>query len=180
MLVGQVRSVDLGERTFTMVTQPRRRRPPGQVVVAINSDTEMTRHQMVSMDRLAVGDRVRVHGDRPAPATPIVYAEGTVSETVPLVVTISERVRLTVEQGARVQMVRLTELRLEDMFAGMEVQATAWRGEEPLVAKEVQSHEVLPEGPSGGASGPPPAGADQLEGDASGQSEEPLVEASEP
>jgi len=76
--------------------------------------------------------------------------------------------------------VRVTELRLEDMFPGMEVQAMAWRGEEPLVAKEVQSHEVPSEGRSGGASATPPAGDDHVEGGASEQSVEPLVEASEP
>jgi hypothetical protein len=177
MLVGHVRSVNIEERTFTMVTRPRRRRPPGQVVVAINSDTEMTRNQMVSMDRLGVGDRVRVHGEQGAP---VVYAEGTVAETVPLVVTVSEKVKLIVEQGARLQAVRLTTLRLEDMFPGMEVQAMAWRGEGPLVAKEVQSHEVLAEGPSDGVSGPNPADTEHVEGEASEQSEELRVEASEP
>jgi hypothetical protein len=143
MLVGEVLSVNVEEGTFRMMTRPRRRRPPGEVVVAVNPDTEMTRNQMLPMDRLIAGDRVRVHGDRPAPPGLPLYAEGIVEGITPVVLAVSDKVKVTIDQDAEVQVVRLTELRLEDLYRGMEVQALAWQGDEPLVARELQSYEVL-------------------------------------
>ena len=143
MVAGHVLSVDCEQRTFTVMTEARRRTPPGEAVVGINSDTKMVRNQMLPMDRLVPGDEVRVHGSRPEPVGLPIYVGGVVTGVAPLTVAVSDKVTVIVQEGAEVQVVRLTELRLEDMRPGMEVQAITWRGDEPMVAREVQSFEVL-------------------------------------
>jgi hypothetical protein len=144
MVVGEVISVDSEERSFTVLSQPMRRRPPGKVVVGVNTETKMSRNEMLPMEQLTVGDEVKVRASNPGPSGLPVYARGTVEALAPLTVAVSKAVRLIVDPGAEVQFVRVREMKLEDMYKGMEVQVLAWRGEEAIVAREVEVFEILP------------------------------------
>ncbi len=144
LVVGEVVSVDLDMQTFVVMGRPLRRRPPGEVMIAINSDTTMIRDQLVPMDELEVGDVVKVRGQTAGGRGLSIYAQGDVTALEPLAVSVSQKVKVVVEEGAAVGLVRVRELRLADMYRGLEVQVQAWRGEEPLVAREVRCYEVLP------------------------------------
>ena len=142
---GDVVAVDAAAKTFTVATLPRRRLPPGKVLVAINRDTKMVRHEMLPAEAVKVGDTLVVQAQRPGGVGLPVFAQGEVVGLAPLIVAVSEKVKLVVGPGAEVSFMRLSELRLEDMSAGMKVQVVAWRGDQPVVAREVNTFVVFSE-----------------------------------
>jgi len=144
LVVGEIISVDVDGKTFTVMGRPLRRRPPGEVVIAVNSETEMIREQLLPMGEVKMGDVVKVRGFGRDASQPSIYAVGDVTALQPLTVSVSGTVKVIVQEGAAVGLVRVRELRLSDMHEAMEVQVQAWRGEEPLVAREVRCYEVLP------------------------------------
>ncbi len=163
MLVdGQVVEVNLKENIFTVATKPKRRQPAGRVVVAVNRDTELVKTELCLPRHLRLGDTVVVQGLRPEPLGVPLFAKGEVTALDPLTVAPAREVAVVIRPGAEVSFLRLGELSLTELAPGVEVKAIAWRGEEPLVAKEVRALFVLP-----GASKPAPeegsAGAAQGE-----------------
>jgi len=145
MLVdGEVVAVDVGQQTFTVMTKPKHRQPAGKVVVGINRDTKMVKDELALPKHLKVGDTVVVQGQRGAPLGVALFTQGQVTQLSPLTVQPAKEVRVVMEPGAELSFLRLSELKLEDLAPGLEVQAIAWRGDEPVVAKEVHAFFVLP------------------------------------
>jgi len=143
MVVGQVVSVDPEAKTFAVMSRGGRRRPAGEVVVEVDRDTTLVRNELVPTSALKVGDVVKLRGQQPAPRGLPIYAQGVVTQLAPLTVAVSEEVEIVARPGAELLFVRASALKLEELRQGMEVQVMAWRGEEPLLATEVQSFEDL-------------------------------------
>jgi len=143
MVVGQVVSVDVEAKTFTVMSPAQRRRPAGEVVIGIGRDTTLVRNELVPASTLKVGEVVKLRGKQPAPVGLPIYAQGEVAQLVPLTVAVSEEVQVVVRPGAELLFVRASAFKLEELRRGMEVQVMAWTGEEPLLATEVQSFQDL-------------------------------------
>jgi len=157
---GTVSVVDVQERTFTVMQPPRHRQPPTSTVVGVNRDTKYTMNEAVLMEMLKVGDTVRVEAQRPAPLGVAIWAEGKVTGLDPLVVEASKDVKVTVLPGAEVVLVRITDMKFEDLEKGMDVQVIAYRATNPAVAKSVETF-VVARGAATFAKPEEPAGTPQ-------------------
>ena len=112
-------------------------------MIGINRDTTLVRNELVPIAALKIGDVVKLRGKQPAPRGLPIYAQGQLTQLAPLTVAVSEEVQVVAKSGAELLFVRASALKLEELREGMEVQVMAWRGEEPLLATEVQSFEDL-------------------------------------
>jgi hypothetical protein len=139
---GTVTVVDAPERTFTVMQPPRHRQPPLTTVVGVNRDTKYVLNEAVLASMLQVGDRVRVEAQRPAPLGVAIWAEGKVTGLDPLIVEASKDVKVTVLPGAEVVLVRIRDMKFEDLEKGMEVQVVGYRATNPLVAKSIETFTV--------------------------------------
>lgn len=141
---GTVGAVNPQERTFTVMEPPRHRRPPRATVVGITRDTTYVMNEAVLAKMLSLGDTVRVEAQRPRPYGVAVWAEGKVVGLEPLVVEVSPEVKVTVLPGAKVVLVRVKEMKFEDLKPGMDVQVVAYRATDPAVAKSIETFTIAP------------------------------------
>ena len=156
---GEVVEVSAEQRTFTVMTKPKHRLPPGKVVVGVNRDTQMVKDELCLPEHLRIGDAVVAQGLRPPPLGVALFVHGKVTQVAPLTVEPAKEVKVVIEPGAELSFLRQSELKLEELSPGTEVQAVVWHGDEPVVAKEVHALFVLPGAvrPEAGEGEAPPA-----------------------
>jgi hypothetical protein len=141
---GGVRAVNLQERTFTVMQPPKHRQPAQVTTVAVNRETTFIMNEAVLAGMLKLGETVRVEAQRPKPYGVAIWAEGKVAGLDPLVVEASKEVKVTVLPGAEVVLVRIKEMKYEDLRPGMDTQVIAYRGTTPALAKSVETFTIAP------------------------------------
>ena len=87
---------------------------------------------------------MRVEAQRPKPLGVAIWAEGKVAGLDPLVVEASKEVKVTILPGAEVVLVRIREMKYEDLRPGMDTQVIAYRGTTPALAKSVETFTIAP------------------------------------
>lgn len=141
---GTIQAVDPQQNTFTVTEPPRHRRPPQTTVVAVNRETTFIMNEAVLAGVLQLGETVRVEAQRPKPYGVGIWAEGKVAGLAPLVVEASKEVKVTVLPGAEVVLVRVKEMKYQDLQPGMDTQVIAYRATTPALAKSVETFTIAP------------------------------------